>query len=78
MNKGQKHSEESKRKISEANTGKKRTEEDRIKMIERSRTPEARQRSSEIRAKLKIPTKDTKPEKMLQQICEDEGIEFIT
>jgi len=40
--------------------------------------PEQKERVSKWRANLKIPRKDTNPEIILQQICNDEGIEFVT
>ena len=48
FHRGKKRSEETKRKISEAKKGKKMPEQARIKMIERMRSPEMRNRLSEL------------------------------
>ena len=39
-------------------------------------TPEFRELRSSIRSRIKLPTKDTKPEKILQAFCNSEKIKF--
>ena len=52
------------------------SEEARMKMIRTMSTPEFRELRSFIRSRIKLPTKDTKPEKILQAFCNSEGIKF--
>ena len=62
---GKTHSEETKRKMSE-------------KAIVSQNSPERKELQSKVRDNLKLPRKYTIPEIILQGICKDEGIEFVT
>ena len=47
-------------------------------MSEYQNRPEQKERVSKWRATMKFPLKDTKPEMLLQKICKDADIEFVT
>ncbi len=52
------------------------SEEARMKMIRTMSTPEFRELRRVQRSRIKLPTKDTKPEKILQAFCNSKGIKF--
>ena len=70
--KGRKHSEEHKRKMSERMTGEnnpfygKKHDEPRLEIIKENRSHQV------------FPRKDTKGEKILQKLCKNAGIQFLT
>jgi len=47
-----------------------------MKMIRTMSTPEFRESRRVQRSRIKLPTKDTKPEKILQAFCNSKGIKF--
>ena len=67
---------ETKRKNSEAHKGKKHTEESKRKMSISQNKPETLQKNRERRSKQIFPSKDTKPEKILEELCKNAGIRF--
>ena len=88
-NKGKTLSEEHKRKIGEAAKRRKFSDEARRRISEarkgrknpfygKTHSEKTKDKLSTARANQKLPVKDTKPEIILQQICNDEGIEFVT
>ena len=77
-NKGRKPSEERRRKNREAMEKIMSSDETKKKWSGGHSTPEVKERVSKQRSELKFPRKDTNPEIILQQICNDEGIEFVT
>ncbi len=76
-NKGRKPSEERWRKNREAMEKIMSSDETKKKWSDGHSTPEAKERVSKQRSELKFPRKDTKPEIILQEICQDTGIQFI-
>ncbi|NMJ86858.1 MAG: DUF559 domain-containing protein [Thaumarchaeota archaeon] len=70
--KRRKFSDEARRSISEARKGRKNP------FYGKTHSEKAKDKLSTARVNQKLPIKDIKPEIILQQICNDEGIEFIT
>ena len=58
--------------------GKKMSEETRMKLIRTFSTPEFRELRRVQRSRIKIPMKDTKPEKIVQAFCKSKKIKFQT
>ena len=54
------------------------SEEVRMKMIRTMSTPEFRESRRVQRSRIKLPTKDTKPEKIVQSFCKSKKIKFQT
>ena len=85
--KGTKRSEKTRRMLRQAwktghighlpwNKGKLMDENYRRTLIRVFNTPEYRAKLRERRTRIKVPSKDTKPEKILQAFCNSEGIKF--
>ena len=76
-NKGRKPSEERRRKNREAMEKIMSSDETKKKWSGGHSTPEVKERVSKQRSELKFPRKDTNPEIILQEICQDTGIQLI-
>jgi len=79
---GRKISEETRKKMSGRPQTEEMKEKTRITMAKRypdglKHTEESRRKMSVARSKQKFPTKDTKPEKLIQSILEKDGITFL-
>ena len=72
------YSEETRKRISLTEKGKIISEETRMKMIRTMSTPEYRESLRARRARIKLPMKDTKPEKIVQAFCKSKKIKFQT
>ena len=70
--------EETRKRISLTEKGKIISEETRMKMIRTMSTPEFRELRRVQRSRIKIPMKDTKPEKIVQAFCKSKKIKFQT
>ena len=75
---GRKHTEKAKKSIGLAQKGKIISEETRMKLIRTMSTPEFRKLRRVQRSRIKIPNKDTKPEKIVQAFCKSKKIKFQT
>lgn len=81
--KGRKLSEKHRKNLSESKKGRKNprygvkiSEETRKKLIRIANTPERKQLFREVRSKIKLPSKDTKPELLVQSILKKHRIDF--
>ena len=70
--------EETRKRISLTEKGKIISEETRMKLIRTMSTPEFRKLRRVQRSRIKIPNKDTKPEKIVQAFCKSKKIKFQT
>jgi hypothetical protein len=70
--------EETRKRISLTEKGKIISEETRMKLIRAFSTPEYRESLRARRARIKLPMKDTKPEKIVQAFCKSKKIKFQT
>ena len=70
--------EETRKRISLTEKGKIISEETRMKLIRTFSTPEFRELRRVQRSRIKLPMKDTKPEKIVQAFCKSKKIKFQT
>ena len=76
--KGKHHTQKANEKNRIAHLGKKASEKTKKKMSIAQNRPETLRKNRERRAKQILPSKDTVPEKLLQELCKNAGIEFET